>query len=326
MALTGTAAHALPATAVPGLPVFSGLTRLLVVAPHPDDETIATGLLIQQVRAAGGEVRILLLTGGDNNPWPQRWLERRVRIAAADRQRWGQRRHAEMQQALQRLDLPASALESMGWPDMGLTDCLLEPDGTAVSVLAAVIGRFRPDLIALPSIDDRHPDHGAAHVLVRLALAGQPNPPRLLTYLVHGQARDTGFIELGSLPGQAANKQMALAAHASQMALSGRRMRRLSARPERYAEPTPSSSVLPWQPPFWLQPWLRLSLVSATGTQGWRWHDAPLWRDSRGDYRLSPVDYRAGHLQFARLASTLPSPWIFDHWGWCELRGEPSPS
>lgn len=299
-------------------------TRLLVVAPHPDDETIATGLLIQQVRAAGGEVRILLLTSGDNNPWPQRWLERRVRIDDVDRQRWGQRRQAEMQQALQRLGLPASALESMGWPDMGLTSCLLQPGGTAVSLLAAAIGRFRPSLIALPSIDDRHPDHGAAHVLVRLALTEQLDLPQLLTYLVHGQARDAGFVELGSPPGQVAIKQMALTAHGSQMALSSRRMYRLAAQPERYATPAPSSPVLPWRPPFWLQPWLRLSLVSATGTQSWRWHDAPLWRDSRGDYRLLPPhDRGTGQPQFARLASSLPSVWIFDHWGWCELQGNP---
>jgi LmbE family N-acetylglucosaminyl deacetylase len=307
--------------AAPVLAPFSRQTRLLVVAPHPDDETIATGLLIQQVLAAGGEVRILLLTGGDNNPWPQRWLERRVRIGVADRQRWGQRRHAEMLQALQRLGLPPSALESMGWPDMGLTDCLLQPDGTAVSLLAEAIGRFRPGLIALPSISDRHPDHGAAHVLVRLALAGQPDPPQLLTYLVHGHAGSTSFVGLDSLPRQVANKQMALAAHASQMALSGRRMRLLAARPERYAVPAPSSPALPWQPPLWLQPCLRLGLVSATDTQSWRWRDAPLWRDSRGDYRVLPAHAGAGQPQFARLASTLPSPWIFDHWGWCELDG-----
>ncbi|WP_139350873.1 PIG-L family deacetylase [Rhodanobacter sp. C01] len=312
--------RALRGAAIPGLPPFSEKTRLLVVAPHPDDETIATGLLIQQVRAAGGDVRILLLTRGDNNPWPQRWLERRLRIGDADRRRWGQRRHAEMLQALQRLGLPASALESMGWPDMGLADCLLQPDAVAVSLLAAAISRFRPDLIALPSIDDRHPDHGAAHVLVRLALARQSDAPRLLTYLVHGQARDAGFIELGSPPGQVATKQMALTAHGSQMALSGRRMRLLAARPERYAAPASSSPVLPWRPPFWLLPWLRLSLVSTMGAQSWRWHDAPLSRDSRGDYWVSPAHGMAGQPQFARLASTLQSPWIFDHWGWCELQ------
>jgi LmbE family N-acetylglucosaminyl deacetylase len=316
----------MPDSARSGAPGFSRQTRLLVVAPHPDDETIATGLLIQQVRAAGGEIGIVLLTGGDNNPWPQRWLERRVRIGDADRRRWGQRRHAEMLQALQRLGLPASALESMGWPDMGLSDCLLQSGGAAVSLLAAAIGRFRPDLIALPSIDDRHPDHGAAHVLVRLALAGQPDSPRLLTYLVHGQARDAGFIELDSPPAQVANKQMALAAHGSQMALSGGRMRLLAARPERYVAPAPSSPVLPWRPPFWALPWLRLSLVSTTGAQSWRWQDAPLSRDSQGAYRVSPAHRVSGQPQFARLASTLQSPWIFDHWGWCELQVDPARS
>lgn len=325
MALTEAATSTLPATAACELPVFSGQTRLLVVAPHPDDETIATGLLIQQVRAAGGEVRILLLTAGDNNPWPQRWLERRVRIRDADRRRWGQRRHAEMLQALQRLGLPASALESMGWPDMGLVGCLLQPESTAVSTLAAAIGRFGPSLIALPSLDDRHPDHGAAHVLVRLALAGQLDPPQLLTYLVHGRAHEAGLIDVRDSLRQATNKQAALAAHGSQMALSGRRMRRLAARPERYAGvPIRSSSVLPWRPPVWLRRWLRLSLVGTTGAQSWNWRDAPLQQDRQGGYLLLPASGMSGEPRFVRLASTLPSPWIFDHWGWCELPGNPS--
>ena len=325
MALTEPVTDALPATVAPELPVFSRQTRLLVVAPHPDDETIATGLLIQQVRASGGEVRVLLLTAGDNNPWPQRWLERRVWVGAVDRQRWGQRRHAEIVQALQRLDLPPSALETMGWPDMGLTDCLLQSGSKTASALAEAIARFQPNLIALPSIDDRHPDHAAAHVLVRLALTGQPDPPQLLAYLVHGHARHVGFTDIGGSPEQAKYKQVALAAHTSQMALSAGRMRRLAARPERYtAVVAPSTSILPWQPPVWLQPWLRLSLVSATGTQSWRWRDAPLQRDGQGGYRLASTGKRAAHTRFVRLASTLPSLWIFDHWGWCELPDNPS--
>src|SRR5690242_21090013 len=36
-----------------GGPEFSASTRLLVIAPHPDDETLATGVLLQQVLAAG---------------------------------------------------------------------------------------------------------------------------------------------------------------------------------------------------------------------------------------------------------------------------------
>jgi N-acetyl-1-D-myo-inositol-2-amino-2-deoxy-alpha-D-glucopyranoside deacetylase len=308
--------------AASGSPVFSGQTRLLVVAPHPDDETIAAGLLIQQVLAAGGEVRILLLTAGDNNPWPQRWLERRVKIRQVDRQRWGRRREAELQQALQLLELPSSALQTLGWPDMGVTGRLLQPQGTAVSTLASAISQFRPSLIAMPSLGDRHPDHGAAHVLVRLALVGQPLSPQLLTYMVHGHAPGADVVEVHGSPAQQASKLTALSAHQSQMALSGHRMRHLAARPERYVEvpaiPAISSSALPWQPSAWLQPWLQLSVASAAGVQSWRWKDAPLQRDGQGVYHLPP-DAAGTRPRFAKLALDLPSLWIFDHWGWCEL-------
>lgn len=39
--------------------------RLLVVAPHPDDETLAAGGLIQRVLMRGGAVRVVLVTAGD---------------------------------------------------------------------------------------------------------------------------------------------------------------------------------------------------------------------------------------------------------------------
>ena len=323
MALSESIANPSPTLPASGLPAFSAQTRLLVVTPHPDDETIATGLLVQQVLAAGGEVRILLLTAGDNNPWPQRWLERRVWIGAADRQRWGRRRHAEMLQALQCLDVPAPALQTLGWPDMGVTDKLLNAPAMAVSTLAAAVHQFRPSLIALPALGDHHPDHGSAHVLVQLALAEQTDKPRLWAYLVHGHARDAGFIEIRGSAAQSANKRKALAAHRSQMALSGKRMRRLAAMPERYLDlsalPIASSAPLPWQPPRWLWPWLRLSVVSATGAHSWRWRQAPLQRDSHGVHHLTVLAGTEGTPRFARLALAMPSVWIFDHWGWCLL-------
>jgi len=190
-------------------------------------------------------------------------------------------------------------------------------------MLSAAISQFRPSLIAMPSLDDRHPDHGAAHVLVRLALAGQTKLPQLLTYLVHGHAPGVECIEIHGSAEQSANKQAAMAAHGSQMALSGNRMRRLTARPERYvdmsATPSKPSSALPWQPSAWLSPCLRLSVVSATETQSWRWRDAPLRRDKHGTYQLMPQAGVESPLRFARLGWDLPSLWIFDHWGWCEL-------
>lgn len=309
----------------PGLPTFSAQTRLLVVAPHPDDETIATGLLIQQVRVAGGEVRILLLTAGDNNPWPQRWLERRLWIGVAARRRWGRRRCAEMLHALACLDLPEQALQPMGWPDMGVTDVLLGSHGQAASSVADVIDTFQPNLIAMPSLNDRHPDHGSAHVLLRLALVGRSTQPRLIGYLVHGKAGRHNWVEIGGSAAQLAKKRAALEAHRSQMALSGRRMRRLASRPERFegisGELERFQAALPWQPAAWLRPWLHLSVVGLGGTQTWRWRDAPLKRDPAGRFHLCPVLASTASPSpcFVRLALSFPALWIFDRWGWHEL-------
>lgn len=307
-------------------PGVSSSTRLLVVAPHPDDETLATGLLIQQVRAAGGEVRIVLLTAGDNNPWPQRWLERRIFIGAAERRRWGRRRLLEMQQAMACLGVSQDALHSLGWPDLGVTDLLLQSTNHAVAALAAAIGEFTPNLIALPSLADRHPDHGSAHVLVRLALAGLAPVPVLLMYLLHGDPREHASIELDGTPAQLANKLAALEAHRSQTALSGARMRRLAGRAERYVVELPttqpeSTTRLPWQPAAWLQFCLRVSVVSPAGARHWRWREAPLQRDADGGFQFQEAFSAADAPQFARVALALPSPWIFDRWGWCQLSG-----
>lgn len=318
MSLAGTTGSA-PPLAMHGLPAFSAQTRLLVIAPHPDDETIASGVLIQRVRAAGGEVGIVLLTAGDNNPWPQRWLERRLHIGAEDRRRWGRRRQAEMLQALQRLGLARTCLQSLGWPDMGLNDLLLQEPVTSVTTLAAAIEAFRPSLVLAPALSDHHPDHGAAHVLVRLALASQAEPPPLLTYLVHGARDDEHAFEVAGSTTQLASKLAALDAHGSQMALSAKRMRHLASRPECCAWPAPPLGALPWQPPAWWRPWLRLSVVGAAGTHSWRWREAPLQRDEVGAWHLLPSTYSKAAPTFARLQSSLPSPWIFDHWGWCEL-------
>lgn len=309
---------------------FSARTRLLVVAPHPDDETIATGLLIQQVRAAGGEVRIVLLTAGDNNPWPQRWLERRLLIRADDRKRWGRRRLAEMLQAMACLDVPLSSLQSLDWPDLGITDRLLESPHRAVAALEAAIGEFAPSLIALPSLEDRHPDHASTHVLIRLALAGHAASPVLLAYLVHGDTCVGDDIEIVGTASQTANKQAALEKHRSQMALSGRRMRLLANRRECYAREIAGAAsapvtILPWRPHAWLLPWLRLSVVGPAGAQSWRWRDAPLLRDAEGRFQLSIPCAAADAPRYARLSLDLPSPWIFDHWGWCRLSGVAGP-
>lgn len=312
------------ALSAPPEPHIAAQTRLLVVAPHPDDETLANGVLIQRVLAAGGTVRVLLLTDGDNNPWPQRWLERRWAIGARERERWGRRRRAEAQEALRRLGLPAAALQPLGWPDMGVLDRLLQPGQEALAEVAAALADFAPDLVAVPALGDRHPDHGAAHVLLRMALAMLARAPIRLDYPIHGGDDDAFLSDAAGTPAQQAAKRQALGAYASQLALSGARLRRLAERPERHAcgapQPPDSPRLLPWRPSPLLWPRLRLTAASTSGlAQQWLWHAAPLRRAGQGGWRLDWPAARPGDACFVRLSLAMPSPWIFDRWGWREV-------
>ena len=171
--------------------------RLLVLAPHPDDETLAAGGLLQRAITRGGGARVVFATDGENNPWTQRLVERRFRIGPEDSARFGRRRRQEALAALAELGLKAEDSVFLGLPDQAITDLLLFGDEAAVDRLGSLLADWRPTLMVLPSLHDLHPDHSALAVLARLALArlspgrlapGRPaaeRAPRLLSYVVH---------------------------------------------------------------------------------------------------------------------------------------------
>src|SRR6266404_5131934 len=169
-------------------PPLSAQDRVLVLAAHPDDETLATGGLLQKALAAGAAVRILFVTDGDNNPWPQRVIERRWRITASDRTRWGERRRREAGAALACLGAPPDCACFFGYPDQSLTDLLLANDESLPLTLATEIAAWRPTLLVSPHAADRHPDHSALALFLRRALArlGAAAPDCVeLRYVVH---------------------------------------------------------------------------------------------------------------------------------------------
>ena len=82
------------------LPLLSSRSRVMLFAPHPDDESLAAGIFLQRAVAAGAAVRVVYATDGERNCWPQRVLEGKMRIRENDRRRWGARRRAEALAAL----------------------------------------------------------------------------------------------------------------------------------------------------------------------------------------------------------------------------------
>jgi hypothetical protein len=105
-----------------------------------------------------------------------------------------------------------------------LTDLLMRADGALETALAGQLDEFRPTCLFLPALDDRHPDHSALHVLLRLALHGRADPvPQLYTFGVHGEASAADRVVLALSQSQREAKRDAIMSHATQMRLSRRR-------------------------------------------------------------------------------------------------------
>lgn len=219
---------------------FTKQCRVMVIAPHPDDETLATGGLLQQAVAAGAAVRVIFATSGDNNPWPQRIIERRWGIGDADRVRWGARRRSEALAALSCLGIPASSTVFLSYTDQGITEILLTRGEGPILRLATEITNWHPTLLVAPSALDIHPDHSALAVLLRFSLSrlGHKHPPfREISYLIHTRQPElfnNNLIYLRLLPEQQTRKREAILCHATQLKLSRRRFLSFAGNSEKF--------------------------------------------------------------------------------------------
>src|SRR5438874_13551460 len=218
----------------------------MLIAPHPDDEALACSVILQKAVRAGAAIRVVYVTDGDDNPWPQRALEKRWRLSALDRKRWGKLRRAEALAALGVLDIGPADIQFLTLPDQGLTDLLLRDCNSALTRIAQLIDDWSPTDILAPSIFDIHPDHNAVAVMMRLIfadfLAGEVSQ---WNYLVHGCS--TAFFdratELSSSEVETATKRDAIRRHQTQMKLSRRRFLRYATRHERFLRVERESAV-----------------------------------------------------------------------------------
>lgn len=231
----------LPAVLLEKLPVFApGFTphsRLMLFAPHPDDESLACSVILQYAVRAGAAVRVVYATDGDDNPWPQRVLERKWRLHANDRKRWGKLRRAEAMAALRVLGVHGSAACFVGLPDQKLTTMLTYDCRFALERFTAIITDWAPTDLLLPSISDTHPDHSALAVMVRLVLSesfSQDTFASVRSYAVHGKS-PAFFDRAQPVPqskSETATKLRAIRCHKTQLRLSRKRFLGYAARPE----------------------------------------------------------------------------------------------
>jgi LmbE family N-acetylglucosaminyl deacetylase len=215
-----------------------GGDRILVLAPHPDDESLGAGGLLARAASCGAPARVIFVTDGDNAPWTQRIGERRWRIHAGDRRRFGARRQREAIAAVELLGLTPADAVFLHHPDQGITTELLRGDERLVHELVGELEEWRATLLVAPSPFDLHPDHSALAVFARLALrasTGRPRP-RVLEYLVHGSPRwAPDLVSLRLTTEERQRKRDAIACHVSQLVVHRRAYLGMARELERFA-------------------------------------------------------------------------------------------
>jgi LmbE family N-acetylglucosaminyl deacetylase len=180
----------------------------LVVAPHPDDETLGAGVTIMRKVDAATPVHLLVVTDGSKSPPGEP-----AAVAAL--------RAAELRAACDVLGLADSDVTQLDF-----VDAELDPDDEAlVAAVAEVVAAHRPTDVLVTGATDPHEDHGALGVATRRAVAG--SGARLLVYPVWQfdrparllrQLRRSGRPELVSTQGYLDRKRAAVAAYPSQLA------------------------------------------------------------------------------------------------------------
>ena len=166
------------------------MRRVLAIGAHPDDIELGCGATLLAHHAAGDQVTMLVMTGGENGPLgPERESSRReeqdeaARILGA-RLRWG-----------------------------GLIDCQVAPNSATIGVIETVINEIEAELVYVHAPDDSHQDHravGAATLSAarRLSRVMHYQSPSTLTFA------PTVFVDVTM---HLSGKLAALNAHASQV-------------------------------------------------------------------------------------------------------------
>jgi len=197
-----------------GLPPIDSTTSLLVVSPHPDDETLCCAGAIERVASAGGRVNVVWVTSGDGSMLSMLMVERSL-FAAPDRVRdLAAKRMHEDREATALLGVPKSQQLFLGYPDGGILQLLTDnrttpyrakftgdtrvPYPTALFPghpytgeslehdFETILDRVRPTLVLAPSLDDTHPDHSATGKLVTSTLLRRGETSKLHYWIVHG--------------------------------------------------------------------------------------------------------------------------------------------
>lgn len=179
-----------------------GSPKILVLAPHPDDDILGCGGTMRLISKNGGKIKVVYLTDGslgfsDNK---RRAISERVELAKT--------REAEAKKAA----------FSLGIEDLVFwryKDGSLILNKTNLKLMAEMIADFKPDIIFAPSFLDNNPDHIETSKILAEALRDYKKPNlQIFSYEIWSPVYANKLVVIDSV---AKDKFTALKMHESQL-------------------------------------------------------------------------------------------------------------
>jgi LmbE family N-acetylglucosaminyl deacetylase len=207
---------------------FTQKDRILILAPHPDDEVLGAAGVIQEALRLKIPVKIVYLSHGDNNEVSFIIYEKRLVILKKAFIAMGEVRRKEAVAAMKFLGIPENQLVFLGYPDFGTLEIFtkywntgkpyrsmltrvtevpyaecLSPHApyrgeSVLKDLERVILDFKPTKIFVSHSVDVNRDHRALNLFLQVVLwdlKGQIRQPEIFPYLIHavGWPRPKGY-------------------------------------------------------------------------------------------------------------------------------------
>jgi len=150
--------------------------KILILAPHPDDELISSFSIIDQAKKCGGNIKVIFITSGESNYLGSVRVTKSLRFNKKD---YASMRENEARLVMNRLGV--NDFEFWRIPDLGVS----KNKSILLKRLTKTVEDFSPHILISPSLFDLHKDHNNTAIVVSY-IADKFKDLQIYYYIVHG--------------------------------------------------------------------------------------------------------------------------------------------
>ena len=187
--------------------------KIIIFAPHCDDETLGVGGYITKSVKNGADVIVVLITNGDGHRFSSMREFNKIYPNSNDYIKSGYARQEESKKALEILGVKDENILFLGYPDLGIKE-LLNQNFTVLykssytkqsstpynnsynqnvtytgqnleNDISKILKKYQPQVVVTTSQSDTHPDHSATGVFVAKAVEKINSSIIIYSYLIH---------------------------------------------------------------------------------------------------------------------------------------------